>query len=184
MTTPPPCKSEDSRRPGRRGRAFLGDVRGATAVEFGVLILPFMLVLMFIIDVSLMSLADSLLSRALHQVAREIKTGQAATKTASMFKDELCTASLGLFNCSTNVYLNVQVVSSFSNISFYNPVNSDGTLKTTFAFDVGSAGDYMLVQGFLKWKSPTAFLAYYNNRLKDGSILLSSAVLFRNEPYK
>jgi Flp pilus assembly protein TadG len=157
---------------------------GATALEFGVLVLPFILVMMFILDVAMMSLADSMLDRALHQVAREIKTGQAATKTASQFKTELCTATLGLFSCASNIYLNVQVVNSFSSVSFFNPVNTNGTMKSSFNFAVGTAGDYMLVQGFLKWKSPAAALAYYKGMLSDGSVVLSSAVLFRNEPYK
>ena len=33
-------------------------------------------------------------------------------------------------------------------------------------------------------KSPAAALAYYKGMLSDGSVVLSSAVLFRNEPYK
>lgn len=182
MVSPvPSIKDHPVSAPGRRG--LRSDAKGSVAVEFGILVLPFVIVLMFLVDVSLMSLADSLLDKSLHKIAREIKTGQAGSKTLDQVKTELCAASLGLFSCTDNIYVNVQVVSSFSSVSFFSPVNSDGTMKTNFSMTAGTAGDYMLVQGFLKWTSPVAYLTRYSGTLKDGSVLLSSAVLFRNEPY-
>jgi Flp pilus assembly protein TadG len=186
MTVGHHSKEQVGTGPATRQRTGFGrDRHGSVAVEFGILILPFVLILFFIIDVAMMFFADAILDRSLHKIAREIKTGQATSSsmTADQFKTKLCSAALGLFSCSTSVYLNVQIVSSISSVSFFSPINSDGTMKSTFGFQIGTAGDYMLVQGFLKWKSPVAYLTHFNGVLSDGSVLLSSAVLFRNEPY-
>jgi len=165
--------------------AFLQSKKGTTAVEFGILAVPFVMIIYFVLDVSMMYLADSLLDRSLHRVARQIKTGQAQTAgmTQSSFKTYVCSNMLSMFNCDDNVYINVQVVTDISNVSFLNPVDNSGNFNTTMTFDTGNAGDYILAQGYLKWSSPMAILANAPGRLSDGSVVLSSASLFRNEPF-
>ncbi|WP_237154055.1 TadE/TadG family type IV pilus assembly protein [Oryzibacter oryziterrae] len=178
-------KQAGGKERGRLLPAFLRSKKGTTAVEFGILAVPFVLIIYFVLDVSMMYLADSLLDRSLHKVARQIKTGQAQTAgmTQTTFKSYVCSNMLSMFNCNDNVYINVQVVTDISNVSFLNPVDSSGNFDTNMNFNTGNAGDYVLAQGFLKWTSPMAILANAAGRLADGSVILSSASLFRNEPF-
>jgi Flp pilus assembly protein TadG len=171
---------------GRRLSSLRAATRGSAAIEFGLLAFPFCILLIFLLDVSMMFIADTLLDRALQKVARQIRTGQAqtASMTSTTFKAAVCEAMLELFDCSDNVYLCVSVISDVSSVTFIDPVNSDGTLTTTEYFDIGSAGDYILVQGFLPWTSYTAWMSGYANTLANGATLLSTAALFRNEPFE
>lgn len=166
--------------------SFLRATRGAVAIEFGFLALPFCLVLFFLLDVSLMFIADTLLDRALQKVTREIRTGQAQTASMSEaeFKAAVCSGMLNLFDCTDDLYLYVSVISDVSSVTFIDPVKSDGTLITTSYYDIGTAGDYILAQGFMTWTSYTARMGGYSEVLADGDVLLSTAALFRNEPFE
>src|SRR5690606_2566182 len=61
----------------RRRRALGRDERGVTAVEFGLLALPFFTIIAAILQTSLVFLADQVLESAVHDAARAIRTGQA-----------------------------------------------------------------------------------------------------------
>ena len=59
---------------------------------------------------------------------------------------------------------------------------STGTIPTSSTYDIGNAGDYVLVQAFLPWSSMIGLFANYAP-LSDGTYVLGSSALFRNEPF-
>lgn len=163
----------------------IADRRGGVTVEFAFLALPFVLLVLFVIDVSAMFVADTVLDRALQTVARKIRTGEAQTgsMTQSEFKTAVCEEMLSLFDCAAKVYISVTVVSDIASVTYADPVDSEGKLKTSASFDMGTGGDYVLAQAYLEWTSYAALLSGYTAALSNGDILLSAATLFRNEPY-
>ena len=98
------------------------------------MLLPFLIVLMVMINSALILLAGQVLQTAATSAGRLVLTGQAqnANYTAAQFKSNVCASLTVMFNCASNLYIDVESTStsSFSNISLANPTNANGTLNT------------------------------------------------------
>ena len=110
----------------RRGRAaaghrfrpvrFLRDRRAGAAVDFALVLLPFLMVLMTMINSALVLLAGQVLQTAATNAGRLVLTGQAqnANFSAAQFKSAICASLTVMFNCANNLYVDVESFSSFS----------------------------------------------------------------------
>ncbi|WP_460351269.1 TadE/TadG family type IV pilus assembly protein, partial [Pseudoneobacillus sp. C159] len=72
---------------------------GSNAIEFGLVALPFFLLLFGILEIGLMLLVDALVETAASDAARQVRTGQAQTQelTPEQFKDKFC-AEMSMFS--------------------------------------------------------------------------------------
>src|SRR5215472_13418346 len=97
------------RRLARRAspRRFARRQDGAVAVEFGLILLPFLALMFGIMETALVFFADQ------------------------TFKNAVCARIYGLFDCANGVYVNVQTYSSFGSITYTPPVDSSGNLVTS-----------------------------------------------------
>ena len=172
-------------RPLRRGRfgAFLRRQDGATAVEFALIAAPFIALLMAVFEVGLVFLAQEQLQSAVSDASRLILTEQAqnGSMTASQFQAKVCSLAGSLFNCS-NLYVNVQKFSTFTNVSPMNPVANNNFVNTGMTYSPGSNGDIVLVQAFYPWPVFTAPLSFNYSNVSGSSRLLTASAAFRNEP--
>ena len=116
-----------------RARALLrrwrGDESGATAVEFGIIALPFLLLLFGTMSVCLFYFANFAIENAVWQAARAIRTGQlqqgkgAYTGTTTnadkkaAFKKALCAAAPTFLDCNSKAVVIVQSNANFGSIS-------------------------------------------------------------------
>ena len=168
-------------------RRFARHQGGATAVEFALVLLPFLALMFGIIETALVFFADQTLETAVANSARLILTGQAQTQglNATTFKNAVCAQIYGLFNCQGGVYVNVQTYSSFGSISYTPPLDSKGNLVTTnFGYNPGGPGDIVVVQLFYQW--PIYFTLWDISDLTNmtgNSRLIVATAAFRNEPY-
>jgi Flp pilus assembly protein TadG len=177
------------RRLARRAspRRFTRNQRGAVAVEFGLILLPFLALMFGIMETALVFFADQTLETAVADSARLIMTGQAQTQnlTAATFKNAVCARIYGLFNCQSGVYVNVQTYSSFGSITYTPPLDSNGNLQTTnFVYQPGGPGDIVVVQLFYQWPIYVSLmnLSRLSNMSGNNRLLVATAA-FRNEPY-
>lgn len=163
---------------------FLKDECGASAVEFGLLAFPFLLMVFAILEIALMFFIDSSLDSALQRASREVRTGTAAGSgwTLASFKQAVCSDMVFAFGCSDNLRVRTTVMTDFSSASYVSPV-VNGTLSIDESFSAGAASDYMLIQVFLPWQSLLGFSGVDAHTLADGTYVLSAAALFRNEPF-
>ena len=60
---------------------------------------------------------------------------------------------------------------------------SAGVLSITEDFNLGDSGNYVLVQAFLPWKPTFKLYSVSSSQLADGSYVLGSAELIKNEPF-
>jgi Flp pilus assembly protein TadG len=177
------------RRLARRAspRRFARHQRGAVAVEFGLILLPFLALMFGIMETALVFFADQTLETAVADSARLIMTGQAQTQslTATTFKNAVCARIYGLFNCATGVYVNVQTYSSFGSITYTPPLDQNGNLVTSnFGYQPGGPGDIVVVQLFYQWPIFVSLMNLNNLSNMSGSKrLLVATAAFRNEPY-
>src|SRR5688572_17065966 len=103
-------------KPARRG--FLRDDRGTTAIEFGILGIPFFALLGAILETAYVFLAAQILDTAVQDAGRYIRTGQLqkggyGSGEKDKFRSEVCEGLFGLFDC-TKLWVRVETVTSFS----------------------------------------------------------------------
>jgi Flp pilus assembly protein TadG len=177
------------RRLARRAspRRFARRQDGAVAVEFGLILLPFLALMFGIMETALVFFADQTLETAVADSARLIMTGQAQNQslTAATFKNAVCARIYGLFDCQNGVYVDVQTYSNFGSISYSPPLDNNGNLVTNnFNYQPGGPGDIVVVTLYYQWPIYVSLmnLGKLSNMSGNKRLLVATAA-FRNEPY-
>jgi Flp pilus assembly protein TadG len=176
--------------PGRfRHVGFLRDRQAGAAVEFALTLFPFLIVLMVMINSALILLAGQVLQTAATSAGRLVLTGQAQTAsfTAAQFKNTVCASLAVMFNCSSNLYIDIESTSSssFSSINLANPTNANGTLNTSgYSYSPGNPGDLVIVRLIYQWPiAGSGLVGAIMNPISPSNYTLVATVAFRNEPY-
>jgi Flp pilus assembly protein TadG len=173
------------RRAGLRALGRLGrDQKGATAVEFAFVAMPFFALMFAIIETGLMFFGNQALDSAVADVSRQIRTGQAqqAGMSASAFKAAVCDGVAGLINCD-NLKVDVQTYPSFSAITLPTPKIDPATNQpqVTENYPATHGGDIVVVRAYYNWPLFVPGLdSYFGN---NGSALMIATAAFRNEPF-
>jgi Flp pilus assembly protein TadG len=179
-----------------RARAFLRDTRGVVALEFGLVVFPFILLVLGVLSVGLFYFQISSIENAAQQAARDIRVGkvqQGSGSYASLTTDAqkktallaaFCAAAPTLPSCAARTAVIVQSSTSFAGISRPS-CTSSGTLvsNTTTTFSTGSSSSVVLVT-FCYALSMLGSPSFVNKgSLSNGSYLVQASVAFRTEPY-
>lgn len=177
-------KSENrrSRRSFRRG--FKRSEDGSVAVEFGLLAIPFFVLVFAVIETCMIYFATSNLDSAVASVGRLIRVGtvQASGMTAAQFKEEVCNRLHVISDCSSTLRVDVRNFSNFGGITFPSPVDEDGNIVDDTVFQPGGAGDIVVVRVYYSWGVLSPSLIGLSN-LEGGGRLVAASVAFRNEPF-
>ncbi len=173
---------------GRQAQAFGRDERGVTAIEFGVLALPFFTLIFAILQTAIMFMATQVLDSALEDASRKVRTGEAAGYSLTDFRTLLCGYTFNLLDCS-QIQLKSQVITDFANVVYTAPQTCNTTTCTWTAnwqaFDPGATTCRSIVQVSAYYRYPLiVVLPYFNLKNQpDNYRLLGSIRVFRNEPY-
>lgn len=188
------------------------DERGATAVEFGLLALPFFTLIYAILETSIVFFAGQILDSALHDASRKIRTGQAQTEnddtaawTPERFRQEVCDGLYGMFDCSvgaqSRLWVSVSLVDTFSAAAITSPIADECLLPPAEeaeeeeaegdpcdwaapeAYTPGLGSQIVVVQAFYKWPTLVNLPGFNLATQIGGDRLLSAARVFRNEPF-
>lgn len=178
---------------GRRGLAR--DEKGAVAIEFAILALPFFTLIFAILETSIVFLAGQILDSAVQDAARQIRTGQAqgAGWNTDTFRQKVCDGLYGMFDCSAaKLKVRVSVVSSFSSATLTPPIDPDCSATSdedecdwtiAQAFDGGLGSQVVLVQAYYKWPTIVNLPGFNLETQAGGTRLLSAIRVFVNEPF-
>ena len=162
-----------------RGRGFLRDRKGASALEFAILGGPFLLLLIGLFDIGLIYAGNFALDHAVSDAGRYIRTGQAQQWGEEGFRKRVCSETGPLLSCEY-LHFDVRTFDSFSKAELTDPFDKEGKLREDFGYDPGGRNDIVVVRAFYEWpilkKFPTAF------GWGDGERLLVATAAFRNEP--
>lgn len=161
--------------------------RGAVAVEFAIVALPFFFLSMGMLETAMVGLAQSSLDFAISETARDIRTGQAQNLNLSyqQMKDRLCAEMGGIIqvDCVENLYLDVDTFASFVAAGSPNPI-VNGTLQTgQFGYDPGVSSSIVVVRAYYRWEILTPMFQPLLENVSGGDRILASTMMFRNEPY-
>ncbi len=167
-----------ARSAGRFARAD----EGATAVEFALVAIPFLMLLFAIIELGLVFLVSITLESAVIDAGRTIRTGQVQTAgaDAGAFKTAVCNRMSWLGSkCSTALQIDVNTFSDYAT-GTNSAINT--TVPTTMAWNPGVSGSIVLVRAYYTWPLITPML---NTGLQssNGKRIIYAATSFTNEPY-
>jgi Flp pilus assembly protein TadG len=168
---------------------FRRDESGFTAVEFGMVAIPFMMLLFGTIAVGLFFFTTFSLENAVEKAARQIRTGQAQTanRNTTQFKQDVCDQAPAFIDCVSK--LRVQVISNptFTGAAgaIVSCIDSGGDLiPEPDNKDVpGAAGDVVLVTVCYEWEMTKVLPFLDLGNMGNGSRLIQASTTFRTEPY-
>ena len=177
---------------------LLGDASGATAVEFGLVALPFLALLAAIIQVAFVIWAQQNLDFVFQKTTRTLFTGQfqsshAQSATAAVLlaalQSNMCgsgtTATPVVFNCSA-VKIDLSLGTNFASSTPANPIDpSTGNWSSTFGthYTCAAPGSILIATAAVKFPLFFGSLNSVFANFADGSKLLESTSVFRTEPY-
>ncbi len=178
-------------------RRWQREESGATAIEFGIVALPFLLVLFGIMSVCLYYFANFSIENAVWQASRAIRTGQlqqsqGAYSTAlttdarkAAFKKAMCDKAPTFLDCNSKAVVIVQSNASFAGIS-QPSCASNGVLinDATATFDTGTASSVVLITVCYPWTAGGNLPFFKMGNLQGGALLMQASVALRTEPYK
>ena len=175
-----------SRKRPRRSliRDLLGASDGSAAIEFGMVALPFILMVFAILELGLVFVTDSVLENATIETGRLVRTGRASAQsmTSAQFKTSLC-GRMSIFSadCETRAIIDVREIPQFATTP-PDPMAGGTFNNGVLTYTNGDPGDLMLVRVWYRQPLLTTFLAQGLSRLNDGSAMLAATTAFRNEP--
>lgn len=165
-------------------KRFVQNEDGVAAIEFSVLIGPFLLLLFAILQTSLVYLAGTALEVGMQRAARTVQTESKILDEAG-FREIVCDTAFMLPNCVTSLRVDVRAFNSFTAASFKSILLPDGTIDPDTNFDTGSRSGTVVVRVSYEWP---LLLGEYNSglgnmaELGNGNRLLTASWAFQNEP--
>lgn len=174
------------------GARFRRDESGATAVEFGMIAIPFLTLIFAIMETAMMFWTSQVLEDAVTQTSRRLLTGEshaqyanASTATAD-FKRDLCANATILVDCD-KVTIDVRSYASFagagSGTAASNPVNNGALSTAGFGYNQPQPAQIVVVRAVLEYP---IMLTGWNSALvtlgTDRRAIIASTT-FRTEPY-
>ncbi|WP_028032270.1 TadE/TadG family type IV pilus assembly protein [Chelativorans sp. J32] len=177
----------DFRRAGGIGvrdllRRFWHEKKGAAAVEFALLALPFFLLVFAILESCVAFVAQEMLTNAADDVGRKFRTGQLQVGTANeqIVRDLMCERMSMLFPADCpGLQIDLQHFGTFEDAAevFEGPL-----LPNTYLFDPGDAGEKNVLRVYYFWPVLTNFMHDRMANLPDGKMLLFATHTWQNEP--
>ncbi len=165
------------------------DERGVTAIEFALVLGPFLTLLFGIISVGFYFFSMFSLEHAIEVASRQIRIG-AAPPAAATFKTAVCANLPAYMVCSgegDKIRINVQNSTNYTASAADCLDTGTGELIAAGSYLPGAANEVVIVTicfewnlgalpNMIYWISPTSA------RMGDGRLLLSASTVFANEP--
>ena len=170
----------------RKFREWCENRRGATAVEFALVSVPFFFLIFGLLEVCLLFIMSTVLEHSLGEASRKIRTGQAQDSgfTKVEFRQEVCSNFYNLLDCDERLYIDVRSLDKFSTADLTAPLGGDGEIDDTdFKYDPGSANDIVAVRVFYEWELMTPWVSAPLSNLPNNRHLIQANAVFRNEPF-
>ncbi|MDO9430090.1 MAG: TadE/TadG family type IV pilus assembly protein [Pseudomonadota bacterium] len=176
-------------------RRFVGERRGAIAVEFAIIGIPMLMLMFGVLELALILLVTATLDSATDFAARKIRTGQfqadfpsqtQANKEISMqeFGRLVCRNMNWLrTNCDGKLIVDAETFDTFASAGSSEPAAPQDFDKRRICWSPGNPEDIVLVRTYYEWPIISPLLRPIFKSAGHEGRLLSSARIFRNEPY-
>ncbi len=173
----------------KRLAGFGSDRKAVVAVEFALIAAPLVFMICACVELCMVFFVSVTLDNATQMAARGIRTGNTTTTntTKAQFAADICN-NMGWLagSCPTSLALDVEAPTSFPNAAQLvaaNPVSSNGQFQAPLNYNVGTGSQIQLIRAYYTWPLFTPLLNPGLVTLGSGDALLTSTVIFRNEPF-
>lgn len=178
---------------------------GSTAIEFGILAIPFFMIVFAIIETMVAFAGEQLLANAVDDVSRDLRTGQitfnlgrSTDLTEAEFRTKFCNEISLMLSCDGSgtskqkLYIDLQTVNNFGDIEVGIPKVSSADkaeLDTSgFSYSPGGSGAVNVLRVYYKWDILVDLIRPYITNIHPGTdgseyYLMVSTTAFRNEGY-
>lgn len=159
---------------------------GTAAIEFSLLAMPYLMLSLGIIELSLMYASASLLEGATDSAARMIRTGQlqqsGSADPEGDFRQAICDFATVLIDCN-DVTIEVMAMNSYSDYSgMAVQYDAEGNMVSQ-GFDPGGSNDRILIRTAYRYTMKTPLVGPILNG-PDGGTLFMSTIVLQTEPYE
>jgi len=159
---------------------FLKNIKGVTAIEFGILAPPFFFLVFAIIETSTYFFASLHLEAAVDNVTRKVRTGILnELTTKDEFKTALCGEIIVLLNCET-ILTNVSVAATFDDLT---PSITDDEGELEENFDELGPRKIIQVTATYKWPIYTNYASPLKHSAGSFALIHVTGVT-RSEPFE
>lgn len=185
-----------AKRPSLRFRSlrrFGRDDRGATAVEFALVVIPFLMFVFGLVACALYFFVSNSIEKGMDQTSRLIRTGEAVNQnmTVDQFKQQICQGAGGWINCSKlQVWAQHWSDWSASDLAPHQCVDQNNTaIQNTadgsqpIATYTGTASDIVIVTACYEWDFASKVPFFSLANMQNGAMMMQSSTAFRTEPY-
>ncbi|HRY05665.1 MAG TPA: pilus assembly protein [Hyphomicrobiaceae bacterium] len=180
---------------------FKRDDNGATAIEFAIVLGPFLAFTFGIITIGLHYLSTNSLEKAVYDASRQIRTGQAQQSgmTSKQFASLVCSLSSPHLDCN-KLRVHISSYDSWKDVAPPDCVDNDthqlsngNSGNTPITNDVGGASKKVLVTVCYDWTIAKylPFLLHddhgnsrFTSPLSSGGMLMQASAIFQTEPYE
>jgi Flp pilus assembly protein TadG len=166
---------------------------GATAIEFGILAIPFCLLLFAILESCISFAAQQVMSNVTDDIARQIRTGRlpAADNNKTAMTTKICgELAIIVSSCSTNLVIDLRVFDTYALAAAAAPIKLKGTGssqdidETDFAVKAGGARTRKHAAClFTAGRVMTDLLRLSMSNIREKQTLLFATTTWRNEPF-
>jgi Flp pilus assembly protein TadG len=161
---------------------------GNVAVEFGILAIPFALLVFAILESCVSFAGQQLLANATDNVARQLRTGQikAIDMTHEKLRNMICAdISILVSEDCPGLIVDLRQFTTFEAAAAQRIRFTDDRDINTDGFDVkpGQSQSKNMLRVFYKWPVITDFMRKSMSNLKDGKTLHFATVTWQNEPF-
>lgn len=167
------------------------DETGTTAIEFGMVAVPFLMFVFALVGVAFYFFINTSLDKGMDQSSRLVRTGQAqnSNMTVDQFKQKICDSAGGWIKCN-KVQVFVQKYPDWASVQPQACVDAGGNVVTNSASGSdlisqysGTSSDIVMVTTCYKWEFPANIPYFKIGNMNDKSMMLQSSTAFRSEPY-
>ncbi len=175
-------------------RAVKRGQRGAAAVEFAMVALPFLMLLFGLFEIMMIFFIQTTLESAVSEESRKIKTGQANAGpgiSAAAFKAGICTRMGGMVDCTNRLFVMVQNQPAIGALP--TPEADPNLLVSPPYVANTAAGSIVVVRAYYMWPLMTPGISTaFKNTVLTGPLgnlgstnrMLVATSAFRNEPFQ
>lgn len=170
----------------RERKRLAKDRNGTIVIEFGLIALPFFILIFGLFDVGLAHMTNRMFDNAIIDTTRLIRTGQAHSSglDAAGFKTQICDSMPDFLCFEDRITVECESVSAFNQVSSISSLyDDDGNLRNDTGYDIGAAQEIVACKAIYRWPMVSAILNFddgdYGNERH-----LTSMMVFRNEPWE
>lgn len=166
---------------------FRRDGKGSIAIEFGLLALPFFLLIFAILESCISFAAQQLMSNVTDDVARQFRTGQikSADITEQQLRDMICDdLDIVVSSGCPGLEIDLKRYDTFAEAAGKRITFKEGDIDTTgFSVEPGQSLSKNQLRVFYRWPVMTDLLRKSMSNLSDGKTLHFATVTWQNEPF-